>query len=78
MLDTKEMRQLNMAVTPTTQTAICPTCATHSEFTFHGTQTWPPKVAQAMNLPEVINVWHCQSCDTTLLEPNLDFDKPTQ
>lgn len=73
-VDTKEMKRIHFQVPPT-RTATCPTCGKHSTFTFHGEQRWPEKVAKAMNLPEVIVVWQCDTCDTTLLEPNLNFDK---
>gem|GEM_PF-5444947 len=73
MLDTKEMKRLEFTVAKT-QTAICPTCGDHSDFSLCGIQEWPKRVAEAAGLPTIMSVWQCQSCETTLLEPNLHFD----
>ena len=73
MLDTQEMKNLKLTESKT-QTALCPTCGDHSEFTLCGIQEWPQRVAEAAGLPRIMSVWQCQSCDTTLLEPNLKFD----
>ena len=74
MHDTQETNKLQFTVAES-RSAVCPTCGNHSEFVLCGVQTWPLKVAQAAGLPEVISVWQCLTCDTTLLEPNLNFDE---
>ena len=74
MPNTQEMTQLNYVVGET-KTAQCPSCGTSSEFVSCGTQEWPPHIAAAAGLPEVMMVWACQTCHTTLLEPNLTFDE---
>lgn len=73
MRDTQELKRLQFAVVKT-QTAVCPTCGNHSDFTLCGTQEWPARVAEAAGLPTIMSVWSCDSCETTLLEPNLHFD----
>ena len=73
-IDTQEMAQLEFTVADT-RTAVCPTCGDHSVFTLAGTQTWPPRIAEAAGLPPVMNAWHCETCGTTLLEPNINFDE---
>lgn len=74
MLSTQEMKKLQFKVQQS-RTAVCPTCGISSTFTFSGTQQWPPHIAEKAGLPEVMNVWSCDSCGTTLLEPNLTFDE---
>lgn len=73
-LSTQEMNQLKFTVAET-RTAICPTCESSSDFVLCGTQTWPARVAEAAGMPEVMTVWNCQTCGTTLLAPNLKFDE---
>jgi hypothetical protein len=73
MRDTQEIQHLQFTVAET-QTAICPTCGDHTQFTLCGIQEWPARVAEAAGLPSVMSVWSCDSCDTTLLESNLHFD----
>ena len=73
ILDTKELNNVNSTVSET-KTAVCPTCGDHSEFVLCGVQEWPARVAEAVGLPTTMSVWSCQSCETTLLEPNLHFE----
>lgn len=47
----------------------CPTCGEHVHFTFLGEQRWPAKVAAALGFSGVMLQWTCESCKTTLSEP---------
>ncbi len=51
--------------------ATCPTCNCRGEFEFLGEQHWPPELAREHDLPEVIALWSCPSCLTTISEPDL-------
>ena len=51
----------------------CPSCEQPTYFTESGVQKWPPKVAQAAGLPEVIQLWQCENCHTTISEIDLHF-----
>ncbi len=73
ILDTQEMNKLKFSVVET-KTAVCPTCGDHSEFVLCGVQEWPARVAEIAGLPTTMTVWGCSSCETTLLEPNIQFD----
>jgi len=46
----------------------CPTCGVKTTFTYLGDQRWPPKVAKKMNMPEVVHLWQCGHCQTTITE----------
>ncbi len=78
MISTQEMRRVAEQVTRESaqqgkhenqREGICPTCAQQTTFTFLGEQRWPAKVAQAAGLPELIHLWTCDTCQTTLTEP---------
>lgn len=51
--------------------ATCPSCNCRGEFVFLGDQRWPAELARAMGLPEVIPLWSCPSCLTTVSEMDL-------
>ena len=51
--------------------ATCPTCNQTSEFDYLGKQHWPPELARKLGLPEVIELWSCGYCHTTVSEPDL-------
>lgn len=55
------------------QEAFCPSCEQPSHFIESGVQKWPPRVAQAAGLPEVIQLWQCKNCHTTISEIDLHF-----
>ena len=46
----------------------CPTCGEKSRFEHIGEQKWSAKVAEKLNLPQIINLYNCGSCHTTLTE----------
>lgn len=48
----------------------CPTCGHETRFIFLGEQRWPEKVAAKLGLPPVMLQWSCESCHTTLSEPD--------
>ncbi len=48
---------------------VCPTCGQFATFTFLGEQRWPPRVAEAMGFTEVMHLWTCSECLTTISEP---------
>ena len=43
LLDSQEMQNLKFNVAEM-QTAVCPTCNDHSQFTFCGAQKWPERI----------------------------------
>lgn len=51
--------------------ATCPSCNCRGEFVFLGNQYWPAALARKMGLPEVIPLWSCPSCLTTVSEMDL-------
>ncbi len=51
--------------------ATCPTCKGRGEFEYLGEQHWPPEVARRLGLPEVITLWSCSCCMTTISETEL-------
>lgn len=44
----------------------CPTCGAMSNFTCIGVQTWPERVAQALQIPTETALYCCSNCETTL------------
>ena len=53
------------------QLATCPTCRRRGEFEYLGEQHWPPEVAHKLGMPEVIRLWSCPCCMTTISETEL-------
>ncbi|HRE47176.1 MAG TPA: hypothetical protein PLD47_05575 [Aggregatilineales bacterium] len=51
--------------------AVCPTCQHLGNFTFLGEQKWPPEIAAKFGLPEIIILWSCPNCNTTISDPDL-------
>jgi len=46
----------------------CPSCQKISSFVYIGQQKWPEKVARKMGVPQLIRLYVCQSCKTTVSE----------
>lgn len=70
------MKPPNSAETrPILQYGICPSCGEKTPFDLLGIQSWPEKVAEAAGFSSVQTVWQCRNCDTTLMEPSLNFDQ---
>ncbi len=55
---------------PAPREGLCPTCGHETHFIFLGEQRWPEKVAAKLGLPPVMLQWSCESCHTTLSEPD--------
>ena len=55
------------------QHAQCPNCESETSFHFAGEQRCPPKVAELTGLPEVMQLWTCNDCHSTVMEPSLTF-----
>ncbi len=55
-----------------TRQAHCPSCGSFGEFTYAGEQRWREEVAKAAGLPSVVKLWHCTTCHTTLVGPDLE------
>jgi len=52
--------------------ATCPSCGKSGTFDYAGDQMVPARVAQVMGLNgNVIPLWHCPACGSTISEPNL-------
>ncbi len=49
----------------------CPTCSKSSEFHHIGEQKWSEAVAKKLNLPQIINLYECAHCHTTLTDIQL-------
>lgn len=49
----------------------CPSCAQLSRFRFSGEQHWPAHIAEAAGIEPIVRLWTCQSCNSTLSEPDL-------
>jgi hypothetical protein len=72
---------MNFAVTMTTQqcpspqhsdhVAQCPSCGCTGGFSYAGQQHWPAQVAARAGINPDVTLWNCDSCDTTLSEPEL-------
>ncbi len=59
--------------TPQQRRAFCPSCGKLAVFTAAGEQRWPARVAAAAGMPEVVQLWLCSHCHSTISEPNLTF-----
>jgi|GEM_PF-1501613 len=57
--------------------ANCPSCRTETKFTFLGVQEWHPEVAAKFGVPSKINLYRCDSCDTSVNEFALRDDSAT-
>lgn len=53
-------------------TACCPTCGQTGTFTHIGVQTWPERVAAAMNINPTTHLWRCEQCQTTVTDIHLN------
>ncbi|MBC7870085.1 MAG: hypothetical protein H7Y09_04545 [Chitinophagaceae bacterium] len=51
--------------------AVCPSCGHYAEFVHIGDQHWPARVAAAAGIPEVMALWNCIVCESTLSEIDL-------
>jgi len=49
----------------------CPTCGEQSQFRHIGEQKWSEAVAKKLNLPQIINLYDCAQCHTTLTDIQL-------
>lgn len=58
---------------PHQRQAFCPSCGKLATFTAAGEQRWPARVAAAAGMPEVVQLWLCNHCHSTISEPNLTF-----
>jgi hypothetical protein len=47
----------------------CESCHGIMGFIYIGEQHWPLKVAEAIGIAPVVQVWECSHCHTTVLEP---------
>jgi uncharacterized protein with PIN domain len=54
------------------QQAYCPSCNQRTMFSYAGEQRWPVKVAEAVGIEPVVRLWHCQKCNSTLSECDLE------
>jgi hypothetical protein len=61
---------IELTQTPTIE-GICPSCGHTGEFTLLGVQKWPARVAQAAGVPEVVGLYQCACCKTTVSEVDL-------
>ncbi|GAB4545211.1 MAG: hypothetical protein OHK0023_03150 [Anaerolineae bacterium] len=64
----REMRRMVI----TRKLATCPTCHHRGVFERLGEQRWPAAIARQLNLPEVITLWSCSNCATTVSEMSLE------
>ena len=64
--ETTDLEQTKRTFPP--RDAVCPTCGEWAHFTFLGEQRWPPRVAAALGLSEVMLQWTCSKCHTTISE----------
>lgn len=53
--------------------AVCPSCGCTSGFSFAGEQHWPLHVAARAGISPDVALWNCDTCDTTLSEPELHW-----
>lgn len=51
--------------------AKCPSCQRIGVFEKAGEQRWPAHIAQAQGVPQVLSLYTCAHCGTTLSEPEL-------
>ena len=57
-----------------THEGYCPCCKRGSTFFVTGEQRWPHAVAEKAGMPELIRLWTCQSCHSTVSEIDLIFE----
>lgn len=57
----------------TEQITYCPCCEQVARFERMGVQCWPMGVAQSSGLPQIIQLWRCDHCNSTLSELDLHF-----
>lgn len=50
----------------------CPTCGKMSEFHYLGEQEWSPAVAKRLGIPEIVHLYSCEHCHTTLTHLDLE------
>ncbi len=53
--------------------ACCPSCEKISTFTPAGVQYIPKHIAAAAGLPEAVNLYHCDHCQSTISDQDLMF-----
>jgi hypothetical protein len=51
--------------------AFCPSCSANRKFIFLGEQRWPKRAAEKAGLPEVVYLWRCSVCHTSMLHIEL-------
>ena len=51
--------------------AHCPSCGHVSHFTYNGAQHWPKEIAEKVGMPEVVHLWSCGHCGSTISETEL-------
>lgn len=59
---------------PTVRKAICPTCGKEEHLTFVGVQRWPRMLAIKTGMPELVRLWNCPGCASTVSEIDMLFD----
>jgi len=52
----------------------CPCCYQEARFHLTGEQRWPRAVAEKAGMPELIRLWTCSSCKSTVSEIDLLFN----
>jgi len=60
-----------VAKTKEKQQTICPSCGHYAEFVHIGDQHWPARVAASAGIPEIMGLWNCSVCETTLSDIDL-------
>lgn len=68
MLNVKESEQNHIQ-------AQCPSCQQHALFERVGTQQWPAAVAEATGLPQVVVLFTCSECRSTVAHVDLMADE---
>jgi len=51
--------------------ANCPSCGSLAHFRFTGEQHWPPHIAEAAGVEQVVRLWTCERCNSTISETDL-------
>ena len=51
--------------------ANCPSCGCDSVFEHGGVQHWPKRVVEKLGVPEVVQLYHCGECHSTISETDL-------
>lgn len=68
------MTQQGVDTRPILRYGVCPSCDKETSFDLIGVQNWPTEVARKLKVSETQTVWQCRSCDTTLMEPSIQFN----